>query len=201
MSARLEVGSDSGAGDDAELGARRLGARVRALRHARGLTLVQLAELAELSHPFLSQLERGLARPSFGSLEKIARALGSSQLELLADDEPEADAAVPHVMRADEGNRGPFGEGEARLLVPGGARLRPMEMTGENPEYGQEFTHDEAEFLYVLEGVVEVELDASTRHRLAVGDALYVPGGVAHHWRSPDGARFRVLVVKERRRH
>ena len=56
--------------------AERIGSRIRRLRHARGLTLVQVAESAELSHPFLSQLERGLARPSIGSLEKIARALG-----------------------------------------------------------------------------------------------------------------------------
>src|ERR1700704_1743159 len=37
-----------------------LGAAIRRLRKERGLTLVQLARLAELSHPFLSQLERGL---------------------------------------------------------------------------------------------------------------------------------------------
>ena len=58
-----------------------LGSRVRALRTQRGLTLVQLAALADLSHPFLSQLERGLARPSMASLEKIASALGTSVVE------------------------------------------------------------------------------------------------------------------------
>ena len=43
-------------------GAQQVGERIRATRHARGLTLVQLAELCELSHSFLSQLERGHAR-------------------------------------------------------------------------------------------------------------------------------------------
>ena len=51
-----------------------LGARVRSLRRERGWTLKQLGKEAELSHPFLSQLERGLARPSVGSIERIARA-------------------------------------------------------------------------------------------------------------------------------
>ncbi|WP_390898569.1 helix-turn-helix domain-containing protein [Streptomyces fulvoviolaceus] len=37
-----------------------LGAAIRRLRMERGLTLVQLAGL---SHPFLSRLERGLTRP------------------------------------------------------------------------------------------------------------------------------------------
>ncbi len=36
--------------------AERIGRRIRRLRHARGYTLVQLAGIAELSHPFLSQL-------------------------------------------------------------------------------------------------------------------------------------------------
>ncbi|MFJ9906177.1 helix-turn-helix domain-containing protein [Streptomyces sp. NPDC101152] len=53
-----------------------LGAAIRQLRKEPGLTLVQLARLAELSHPLLSQLERGLTRPSMPSLHRIARALG-----------------------------------------------------------------------------------------------------------------------------
>ena len=40
------------------------------------MTLKELGRAAGLSHPFLSQLERGLARPSMGSVERIARALG-----------------------------------------------------------------------------------------------------------------------------
>ena len=36
---------------------------IRARRKGLGLTLVQLADRADLSHPFLSQLERGLVRP------------------------------------------------------------------------------------------------------------------------------------------
>jgi transcriptional regulator with XRE-family HTH domain len=54
----------------------RLGARIRALRHERALTLKELGRAAGLSHPFLSQLERGLARPSVASAERIAAALG-----------------------------------------------------------------------------------------------------------------------------
>jgi transcriptional regulator with XRE-family HTH domain len=39
------------------------------------MTLKELGQEAGLSHPFLSQLERGLARPSMGSVERIAQAL------------------------------------------------------------------------------------------------------------------------------
>ena len=62
--------------------AERLGRSIRLARRGRGLTLVELAALAGLSHPFISQVERGVARPSMLSLERISRALGTSQLEL-----------------------------------------------------------------------------------------------------------------------
>lgn len=72
-----------------------IGARIRERRLARGLTLVQLAGIAELSHPFLSRIERGRARPSMVSLERIARAIGSSRIERIADAEADEDSPAP----------------------------------------------------------------------------------------------------------
>ena len=181
--------------------AERIGGRIRALRLARGFTLVQLAALAELSHPFLSQLERGRARPSMVSLEKIARALGSSQLELIAAAEDEVsypDRAPTVVVRADEGTRGHYAEGEARLLVHGDRRFHPMEFTGENREFGDYFIHDEDEFLHVVAGVIEVDLGADGVSTLSTGDSLYYCGGTPHRWRAPEPGGYRLFVVKEK---
>ncbi len=47
-----------------DLQAKRIESRIRRSQLAQGLTLVQLAASADLSHPFVSQLERGRARPS-----------------------------------------------------------------------------------------------------------------------------------------
>lgn len=162
------------------------------------MTLVRLAEAAELSHPFLSQLERGLARPSIGSLEKIARALGSSQLELLADADDEAAAQSPvALVRRAQGATGHYGEGEARLLVTGSRRFHPMEMVGSNPEFGDHFAHAEDEFIYVVDGRVEFDLGESGVHRLEEGDSLYYAGGTPHRWRALDADGYRLFVVKE----
>src|SRR4051794_7202703 len=64
-----------------------LGARIRALRLARGQTLRQLASSAGVTESFLSQVERGVASPSIASVQRIARALGQSIAELFAADE------------------------------------------------------------------------------------------------------------------
>ena len=192
----------------------RLGARIRELRRARRLTLVELASLAALSHSFLSQLERGLARPSMVSLERIARALGSSQVELLAgtlDGPPGAVGAPgatdatdadhegppPVVVRSNESPWGPFGDGRARLLVTGDRRLSPLEFVGANAAFGDFFVHAEDEFLSVLGGSLVVDLGADDVHQLGSGDSLYCEGGTPHRWRSASSAPYRLFLVKE----
>ena len=98
----------------------RLGRQIRQLRQEQGLTLVALAGLTRLSHPFLSQLERGLARPSMGSLERIATALHSSQSELMAravDDGAPAAGPPFTVVRADGGTELPAPGGSGSRIV------------------------------------------------------------------------------------
>ena len=53
-----------------------IGPAVRDRRRRLGLTLQAMAEKAQLSAPFISQLERGLTTPSIVSLMSIADALG-----------------------------------------------------------------------------------------------------------------------------
>jgi DNA-binding XRE family transcriptional regulator len=59
-----------------------LGARLRAERHERGLTLVDAADRAGISPQYLSEIERGRKDPSSEIVAAVAGALGSSVLEL-----------------------------------------------------------------------------------------------------------------------
>jgi transcriptional regulator with XRE-family HTH domain len=52
------------------------GIRLRFLRHSRGLTQEQFAELVGISVDFLSLVERGINAPSFPNIEQIASRLG-----------------------------------------------------------------------------------------------------------------------------
>lgn len=79
MSAPAEWDSDSG---------RALGSRIRSERKQRGRTLRELAAQAGLSVSFLSQLERGKARPSVGTLHNLAEAFELSMAELLEYSQP-----------------------------------------------------------------------------------------------------------------
>ncbi len=55
-----------------------LGGFIRARRQMANLSLRQLSALAEVSNPYLSQIERGLHAPSVRVLTSIARALDLS---------------------------------------------------------------------------------------------------------------------------
>lgn len=187
-------------GSEAELRLR-LGSTIRALRRRQGLTLVQLAGLSNLSHPFLSQLERGLARPSMSSLHRIAQALGTTQPALMSmggdGDGDSPPARGVSLVRAGTGVPVDNPGGLARSLVTGSRAFYPIQFEGAPTEFGEYFSHTGDEFLVVLAGLVQVDLDVEGRVDLAVGDSLYYPGGLAHRWRCLDDVEVRVLVVQE----
>ncbi|MGH9276637.1 MAG: helix-turn-helix domain-containing protein [Acidimicrobiales bacterium] len=57
-------------------GSEELGAFIRVQRRAQDLSLRRLSEASGISNPYLSQIERGLRRPSADVLQQIAKALG-----------------------------------------------------------------------------------------------------------------------------
>ena len=61
-----------------------LGAFIRTQRQMANLSLRQLADLTNLSNPYLSQVERGLHEPSVRVLKAISGALNLSAETLLA---------------------------------------------------------------------------------------------------------------------
>jgi len=90
-----------------------LGSFIRSQRRLANLSLRQLAELTDVSNPYLSQIERGLHEPSVRVLRSIARALNVSAETLLsqaglleegaggAPGDSSADVDTEAVIRAD----------------------------------------------------------------------------------------------------
>lgn len=71
--------------ESAEGAGRTFGAYLRAQRQAARLTLRELADLADISNPYLSQLEHGLHQPSVAVIRSLAEALNLSAELLLAE--------------------------------------------------------------------------------------------------------------------
>jgi len=67
---------DEGADETGRREARKLGARIRHLRIARGWTQEQLAEHDGVHYKCLGDVERGVRNPALFNITRIARALG-----------------------------------------------------------------------------------------------------------------------------
>jgi transcriptional regulator with XRE-family HTH domain len=72
----------TGVKDDLDRRWQDLGAFIREQRNVGQMSLRRLADLAGVSNPYLSQIERGLRRPSAEILQQIARALEISSESL-----------------------------------------------------------------------------------------------------------------------
>jgi transcriptional regulator with XRE-family HTH domain len=73
-----------------------LGANVRALREARGLTQAQLGELAGVSDQLIGRVERADNQATLKSIKKVAAALGVDALDLFSREplvQPEGERA------------------------------------------------------------------------------------------------------------
>ncbi|MFD3477685.1 helix-turn-helix domain-containing protein [Streptomyces sp. NPDC058695] len=169
----------------------RVGAAVRRRRRGQELTLATVAERSGLSVPFLSQVENERARPSRRSLEKVADALGTTAVELLAAADP---AHTVDLVRADDTTvvEDASPDSVVRSIVRGHHQLHAEEFIGDH-DPGREFQLRNDVLMYVTEGAVEVEAEGRA-YRLGRGDTLYLTGGVRHRWRAT-GADARVLVV------
>ncbi|MEH0442911.1 XRE family transcriptional regulator [Streptomyces sp. B21-102] len=173
----------------------RVGAAVRRRRRSLELTLAVVAERSGLSVPFLSQIENDRARPSTSSLEKVADALRTTAVELLAAADPACSVDVVRAENAEPGTGGgpePEPEPRSRSLVRGHHQMHASEFTGDH-DAGREFQYRNDQLMYVADGAVEIEAEGRA-YRLGRGDTLYLTGGVRHRWRAtvPD---TRVVVV------
>lgn len=173
-----------------------VGTAIRSLRLSQSLTLIELARRAELSQPFLSQVENGRAKPSMSSLYRIATALGTTPQALFggtaeAAERPTlaraADPTVPAIATD--------GESLRRLLLPGGAPFHVVELVGLSTEFLEPWQHHGFEALYVLSGPIEVEVDGEYS-ALATGDFLSYPAQLPHRYRSALGGEARVLLIE-----
>lgn len=95
-----------------------VGAFIRSQRERAEMSIRRLAELADVSNPYLSQIERGLRRPSADILQQVANALRISveTLYVRAGILPDDDRSVSTVTEAIEHDADLTAEQKSALL-------------------------------------------------------------------------------------
>ena len=158
-----------------------VGDRLRAIRKLRRVTLRTVAERAELSESFLSQVERGRANASVASLKRIAAALGVNVADLF---EPNGKPSRARVLLRESRPALTFGTlGRKYMLTP-----RPLEhlqvIVGELDAGGstgdEPYTHgDSEELLVVVDGSVHLQLGTEV-FELRTGDSIDYRSSTPH---------------------
>ena len=171
-----------------------LGPELRALRKAGGLTLEQLAGLADLSQPFLSQIENGRALPSLLALHRIAQSLGTSTYAIL-----QPASRGESLVRHGSGKRFVLADGAtSRWLTSGHNRHLAMTEIVSTPNTVLDHTsaHAGEEVIHIVTGSLTVFREGEDDVQLEPGDTLCYAAKVPHRWRSgPDGARFLIVCT------
>lgn len=170
-----------------------IGARVRRVRKAAGLTLVQVADLSGLSQPYLSQAENGRAMMSVLSLHRIASAIGTTAHELL--EEPAGDVPTS-IVRSGEGRTYQLGEDAVlRFCAPSHRAMDLNEVTAAPGASAEAATsHAGEEGLYMLDGSIRFEIGGEM-HELTSGDSVYYAAPKPHRWFNDSGAVARFLFM------
>ena len=156
-----------------------IGARIRAFRKMRRLTLKGVAAHAGVSESFLSQVERGTSGASVSTLRLIAEALGLSLSDLFS----ESDTPHHRVLRPQDRPR-ILAKGVVKQMLTRGRcaswRCSRASSSRGHRQGGVEYTHgDSQELLYVLDGTVELMLGGE-RYTLTGGCTMEYRSSVAH---------------------
>ena len=180
----------------------RVGEKIKALRESKGLSLRDVAETTGFSTALLSQMENHLISPSLGTMTKLAVAFGVKVGDLLGEDHEEPFS----IVRKDERkkiSRFASKDGvkygyvyEALGLDKKDRRMEPFIVTLEpaTVKTSKNSAHEGEEFIFVLEGEMEVILGDHT-DVLYPGDSIYYDSAIPHRVQCHQEKVTRILAV------
>ena len=181
----------------------RIGIKITTLRESLQLSQEELAERSGCDLIVIQQLEDGQLAPSLAPLIKITRALGC-RLGTLLDDESQIGPVVTRKDEADSVTRFKGGATDDTgrldfysLAAPKASKhMEPfvIEITAASSDDHALSSHEGEEFIYVLEGSLEIEYGKDT-YALAPGDSIYYDSIVPHEVRAGSGQTARILAV------
>ena len=182
-----------------------VGSKIKGLRETKNLSIEEVAESTGLSVEQISSIENDQNLPSLGPLIKIARALGV-RLGTFMDDN---DALGPVVCRAEDREKDSsisFSNGatdtrkhmEYHPLAQqkAGRHMEPF-IIDINPEENADYklsAHEGEEFIYVMQGEVEIVYGKET-YSLKEGDSNFYDSIVKHHVHGAPGRSAKILAV------
>lgn len=166
-----------------------IGKKIKALRIQKGLTQEELADRAELTKGFISQVERDLTSPSIATLIDILQCLGTDLKTFFNDSE---DKQVVFSSADFFEKRDSELKNTVEWIIPNAQKnlMEPILLTIEaggstypdNPHEGEEFG-------YVLKGSIEIHI-GNQLYTAKKGESFYFTPSHKHYITSGGGAKL-----------
>lgn len=167
----------------------KIGEKIRQIRESKDMSVEELAQESQISVELLESLESGAQVPSLTPLFKIAKVLGV-RLGTFLDDMPQKgpfmvksgkSESVIHFSDLDNKSRGSALDFYSLAYGKGDRHMEPfiIDVHPYNTEH-QPSSHEGEEFIYVLDGEIEILYGNETYH-LAPGDSIYYDSVIPHH--------------------
>jgi len=179
----------------------KVGERVRRVRESRGLSLQDISLRTDIDVSMLKQIEEGALAPPLGTIIKLAKALEMKIGYFISGEEDRAYTIVRQddrkVVSRYDSKRAKYYGYEYESLAPHkkDRHMEPFLVTLEPAETEEERSaHDGQEFIFVLEGNMEVRLGEEI-HILEPGDTIYYDSTVPHLVKCHGNKTTKILAV------
>ena len=183
---------------------KRIGERICEIRESKSISLADMIERSGLAEKQVVAIEEAGGIPSLAPLIKIARVLGV-RLGTFLDD---VDETGPVISRKEQYNKSiSFSTKDTSSVkhmdyyslssTKSGRHMEPFVIQIEPIKKGVDFilsTHEGEEFIYCLEGVVEINYGTDV-YWLEEGDSIYYDSIVSHHVHAGGESGAKILAV------
>ncbi|BAZ98705.1 MULTISPECIES: helix-turn-helix domain-containing protein [Methanothermobacter] len=180
-----------------------VGERIKQLRDNQNITVDELAERSGVNAELINKIEEGDIIPSLTPLIKISRTLGV-RLGTLLDDRVQDE---PVIVRKGKTERVIHFSGYEEKTDTSNLSFHSLG-AGKGDRHMEPFiidvelhtddfklsSHEGEEFIYVLEGEIEV-IYGQDRYLLSEGDSIYYDSVVPHHLHAAGEENARILAV------
>jgi transcriptional regulator with XRE-family HTH domain len=180
-----------------------IGKKIRQIREMKEISREELAERTNLNTEQIERIEDKEVVPSLGPLIKIARTLGV-RLGTFLDDQQNLGPVIKRANKKEEGESFSNKNSEARAHLDffpmasdkTGRHMEPL-LVDIEPSNRTDYmlsSHEGEEFIYVLEGTIEINYGKDT-YRLEKGDSIYYDSIVSHNVHAGDDQTAKILAV------
>ncbi|WP_347309967.1 helix-turn-helix domain-containing protein [Defluviimonas sp. SAOS-178_SWC] len=181
-----------------------IGARVRQIRKDLNLSLDDLSKRSSVSIGTLSQIERGLGRPSLRTIERIGNALGVPIYWLFEVQANKDDAGADDIV-VRSGKGAPLTvlvEGMKKTLITpttfAQMQLMLVDMEPGSKSSAGFYQHEGIDVGYVLCGSLHLEVD-DRLYVLATGDCFAFDSQLPHRFQNRGGTKAEVLWINTKK--